>query len=933
MNGPTFRPAKPAIGRSILSADLTPTILVPPHPEFPTIPESVVEDFFVVFEVRIDVFAEPWKSKDGRKGWSPVCSIKFDEARCALSPANNLTGGCARCSSPEYVPLSTKTIANHLSGCRSQIGGYPLIPRATSRNGQVVENVCRFVAADFDNHTGDPAKNPFAEALAVQAIAATQGITAHSEVSKSTKGAHLWILFTDYVPAGHARRLMFSLMASAKVLSAKDSLDTFDRLFPNQNNLVGKKLGNLIGLPLAGRHLKDGGTAFIDPQTGLYFADQHGFLHALAEQIRAGGGNLVVTPEQLTTALEGLRDFDPAMQRPAPAKSKQNSKSRRSRSASSGSCRSLFDRCTFLAHCRDDATTLSEEDWKNAISNLCRFEDGREVIHEISAPYASYTASETDAKIDHLAQSSGPITCEYIQRSFEGCPVNGCKVTSPAALAPRGNFDKEGEDDKPTYSEIAADFLSARWMIKRTLILRVHRGDWYRFTGRAYVPFDEEELRAEYIKFSQVDNYLDRKFSKAFAENVLAVVRAECLVPSEVEPHSWLDKNGAPAKNLVVVENGILDVEKAAQNDPTALIPHSPAFFTTVALPFPYDPQATCPRFEQFLREVLPDDEVRELVIEWLGYNLIMDTSLHAFAIFVGPGSNGKGVLTLIMRDLIGPGNVSTVPLERFGERFALAETLGKLANVVAEISEFDKAAEGILKSYTAGDPMTFEKKFRPSFTAVSTARLTLACNVLPRFSDRSEGIWRRLLLIPFDVVIPPERRDPHLVAHLRDELSGIFNLALGGLRRLRERGDFQRPATVTAAIAEYRRDVNSARAFFHEEVVADASGECPAKELYAAYTTWCRERGYHPFSEAPFGKELRVCFPSATRLQRRGIGGQRHWAYTGIQLQDPTTSQGGMLTSTALASSRMPMSTFSTLASPSPVVTGVSPVHGGVKH
>lgn len=135
--------------------------------------------------------------------------------------------------------------------------------------------------------------------------------------------------------------------------------------------------------------------------------------------------------------------------------------------------------------------------------------------------------------------------------------------------------------------------------------------------------------------------------------------------------------------------------------------------------------------------------------------------------ILEGEGANGKSVFTKVVVALLGRGNVSHVPLEIFGQRFALAPTLGKLANISGEIGELDSVAEGQLKAFVAGDSMQFERKYREPIMAEPTARLILATNNRPRFVDRSEGLWRRMLLVPWNVQIPEDKQDPELAKRI----------------------------------------------------------------------------------------------------------------------------------------------------------------------
>ncbi len=241
--------------------------------------------------------------------------------------------------------------------------------------------------------------------------------------------------------------------------------------------------------------------------------------------------------------------------------------------------------------------------------------------------------------------------------------------------------------------------------------------------------------------------------------NAIDALKAMTALPEEkVQPLAWID--GSNRRNSLVVRNGILDVGRLVAGDADVLIDHTDAFFTLVSLPYPFDATAACPKWLGFLeRNLEADAERTALLQEFFGLCLTVDTSFHRFLLMHGEGANGKSVICAALRAVLGTDNVSTVPLEAFGERFQLNQTLGKLANICAEIGEIDKVAEGHLKSFVSGDPMTFERKFKDPIVALPTARLVLATNTLPRFSDRSGGLWRRMIVMPCNVVIAEHER------------------------------------------------------------------------------------------------------------------------------------------------------------------------------
>src|SRR5262249_35231330 len=150
---------------------------------------------------------------------------------------------------------------------------------------------------------------------------------------------------------------------------------------------------------------------------------------------------------------------------------------------------------------------------------------------------------------------------------------------------------------------------------------------------------------------------------------------------------------------------------------------------------------------------------------------------------------------------------------------------VGKLANVVFDAAEVDAAAEGHLKALVSGEPVVVEEKHRPVATARLTAKHVFLANALPRFRDTIGGVWRRLVLLPFERVCPPGRRHPGLTHGLRAELPAVTQWALRGLARLLQQGGFTALESGTRMAQEYRRESNPVALFLDAECVADPDG------------------------------------------------------------------------------------------------------------
>ena len=344
--------------------------------------------------------------------------------------------------------------------------------------------------------------------------------------------------------------------------------------------------------------------------------------------------------------------------------------------------------------------------------------------------------------------------------------------------------------------------------------------------------------------------------------NTIGALESQTLIQSGVELGSWLTDNGeGQARSYLALSNGLLDVDAYLAGE-TKLHSHHPRWFSTVVLDYPWEPTTACPEWLKALDLTFESDAERiQLLQEWFGYCLLPWTDLQAFLILFGEGNNGKSVILGCLEAMLGLDNVSHVPLEKFADRFSLTQTLGKLANIVSEMPELDKAAEGTLKTFVSGERMTFDRKHLDPIEAIPTARLAFATNNLPRFSDRSNGVWRRLVLQVCNATIPAGKRvlgmDKAAWWTRSGELPGILAWALEGLKRLRQTNRFTQPATCRTAIGHYQTDCNPARKF-----LLDYYEYCPGKrtscsEVYARYRNWCESNGYCALASGPFGKEV----------------------------------------------------------------------------
>jgi len=443
---------------------------------------------------------------------------------------------------------------------------------------------------------------------------------------------------------------------------------------------------------------------------------------------------------------------------------------------------------------------------------------------------------------------------------------------------------------KPTENRafaVANGFLTDRYAkLRPDLNGGINTLRWWNDTFYHYKDGRYYELPDRLIK-SQIAAYsVSEGISLSRAELSMVLIHLHSMTGIDapgIGLNCWLD--GPRGADVVSCENGNISFVDFDVDGHHRLLPHTPSYFTVSRLPFDYDPEAKCPDWLSFLNAVMLEraDYIR-LLQQWCGYLFRPDLREQKFLLCVGEGANGKGVFFDVVRSLVGPENCSQVPLCQFHQRFAMYHTLGKTVNISNESSHvIDHEAENTLKTVVAGDCYSFERKFKDPISAIPTAKVMIATNSRPRFNDKTMGMWRRILLIPFDKVIAEADQVKGLADILKGELPGILNWALAGLKDLDSNRGFVIPESHTEGIERYRRDSDPCRAFLLENYMTATNGDgIPCGDLYQDYQSYCNDNGCRTMNSRTFGQQVRRIFPDVERTRARNED-QRFYVYRGL--------------------------------------------------
>lgn len=305
----------------------------------------------------------------------------------------------------------------------------------------------------------------------------------------------------------------------------------------------------------------------------------------------------------------------------------------------------------------------------------------------------------------------------------------------------------------------------------------------------------------------------------------------------------------------------------------------------TKCVPIQWDLKAECGRWEQYLQEVFDGNQpVIDFIQRAVGYTLTGLTVEEVFFVGYGRGRNGKGKFSDTLTALMGE-NIYARPAKfdifvakkgDEGKANDMAELFGARYVPASEGEQSKRLAEAKIKNMVSGDPVEGEKKFQDSFVYYPEYKIWLYTNYKPRIVGTDEGIWDKVIMIPFNRYFAPEERDRRLLDKLKAELPGILQWAIRGCMAWQERG-LGVPECLKQATEDYRNEQNVLGHFVDDELIEHDGLKSPCGQMYERYTEWAEKNGEYQMTSTEFKDRMEQRYGEAGRGSQgkfwKGVG------------------------------------------------------------
>ena len=528
----------------------------------------------------------------------------------------------------------------------------------------------------------------------------------------------------------------------------------------------------------------------------------------------------------------------------------------------------IAERCAQIKNLQT-AGAADEPLW-HASAGVAKFcVDGEAKFHEWSANYARYNKTEAQEKLDNW--TAGPTTCERF-RALDESLCQGCKHSckSPIALGRQQAMTTSTAVATRNIHETLNDAGNADRLIaafgKRILYVPElkawfvwRNGHWHACSRDKIVELATAVARQLFDDAANTTSQTDRNALLHWANTSLHINRLNAMVTlAQAQCSASVDE--LDADPLVLgVRNGVMNLRngefRAAR----------PEDRITKIADVDFDAGATCPVWEKTLDLCMGGDaELVGFLQLAAGYSMTGLNNEQVFFFLYGTGCNGKSTIVNVLREIMGGHAVQSAPetimAQRNSNPSGPTPEIARLAGVrfvaMVETEDGQRLAESRIKQMTGGDAMTARVLHGDPFDFVPIFKLWLAGNHRPVVRGDDYGIWRRIRMIPFTTVIPPEALDKKLPDKLRAEYPGILNWLIRGCIDWQHNG-LAVPTKVAQEVEQYKSDMDLIAQWLDENCKVGPHLESRARFAYRNFAEWAKAGGHGVVTEVRFAQKM----------------------------------------------------------------------------